>query len=165
MEYVLNHSVEKGHLDNHRGCHLDNLEWHHVTAVSAHPLGLSGQWEMSSSLLACWSLQSCLGATCVRSVSYLFSYLRELKLSLTILCVEVGWNTFYFICNSSGQNLHMHFEESLSIEWVLRLMFWKRLSPGQPWTLPSLLPIIIPLHVYQSSACKWICIITIHWAL
>ena len=95
MGYALIHSVEKFHLDNHRGCHLDNLEWHHVTAVSAHPLGLSHQWEMNSNLLACWSPESCLGGTCVRSVFHIFfSYLRELKLSLTILVVKVGQNTF-----------------------------------------------------------------------
>ena len=86
MRYALNHSVKKGHLDNHRGRHLDNLWWHHVSAVSAHPLGLSHQWEMSSSLLASWSLQACLGATCVRSVFHLFiSYLRELQLSLKLI--------------------------------------------------------------------------------
>ena len=95
MWYALNHSLEKGHLDNHGGCHLGNLQWH-VTAVSAHPLGLSHQWEMSSSLLACWSLQSCLGASFVRSVFHIFfSYLREVKLSLTIHGVKVGQNTFY----------------------------------------------------------------------
>ena len=86
---ALNRSVEKGHLDNHRCCHLDNLEWHHVTAVSAHLLGLSHQWEMSSSLLPCWSLQSCLGFTCVRSVFHLFiSYIRALQLSLITLSIE-----------------------------------------------------------------------------
>ena len=88
---------------------------------SAHPWGLSHQLEMSSGLLACWSLQSCLGASCVRGVFHIFlSYLRELKLSLTMLGVKVGQNTQYSICNCSVQNFHMHFEESISIEWVLR---------------------------------------------
>ena len=80
-----------------------------------------------------------------------FSYLRDLKLSLTILCVKVGQNTFYFICNSSGQNLHMHFEESLSIEWVLRLMFWKK---AVTWTTMNIAILITNNHTLACISVK-----------
>ena len=88
---------------------------------------------------------------CQECVSYLFfSYLRELKLSF-ILCVKVGQNTFYFICNSSGQNLHMHFEESLSIEWVLRLMFWKK---AVTWTTMNIAILITNNHTLACISVK-----------
>ena len=88
---------------------------------------------------------------CQECVSYLFSYLRELKLSLTILGVKVGQNTFYFICNSSGQNFYMHFEESLSIEWVLRLMFWKK---AVTWTTMNIAILITNNHTLACISVK-----------
>ena len=88
---------------------------------------------------------------CPNIFNIFFSYLRELKLSLTILCVKVGQNTCYFICNSSGQNLHMHFKESLSIEWVLRLMFWKK---AVTWTTMNIAILITNNHTLACISVK-----------
>ena len=169
MRYALNHSVEKSNLDNHRGCHLDNLEWHDVTAVSAHPWGLSHQWQMSSSLFASWSLQSCLGATCVRSVFHIFFISQRVKAQSNHTWCKSGPKHSLFHLQLFWLKLS-HLFWRVTFCWMVN-GYWdkcsaKRLSAGQPWTLLSLLPIIIPYSMYISQVpANGLCIITIYWTL
>ena len=136
------------------------LEWH-VTAVSAHPLGLSHQWKMSSSLLACWSLQSCLGASCVRSVSYLFFISQGVKAQFNHTWCKSGPKHFLFHLQLFWSKLsHAFLRMGIEINVLEKGCHLDNHEYCHPYYQQS-----YPCMYISQVPANGLCIITIDWAL